>query len=393
MADRTRRPFGSLRKLPSGRWQAQYTGPDGARHRAHSTYLRKSDAEAWLNAEELLIDRREWTPTAARDPKLSELPTLADYAQTVLERRKTRARKPLRPTTADNYSKLLRLTLADHPVADRRLNELTPRHMQAWYDSMPADKPTQRGNAYSLAHSILADAVDERLIAESPLHIKGAGKPKPIRKGVSLTTAELLAYLDAIQPTGRMDAQYTQDRKVALMIAAWCSLRSGEVRGLQRHDIPDDGSTIRVERTLSRIGEGDEREWHLGGTKTDAGTRTVATPPLAAQIIAAWLAGWDQRNPGAKPDALLFRGLEGGPMGDGTLRDAHLIGRAAIGKPTMIVHDLRRTGATLAGQSGATVKELMHRLGHTLPAVAMIYQVADAERDAAVARRMGELER
>jgi len=62
-----------------------------------------------------------------------------------------------------------------------------------------------------------------------------------------------------------------------------------------------------------------------------------------------------------------------------------------IGKPTLTIHDLRRTGATLAGQSGATVKELMHRLGHTLPQVAMIYQVADAQRDAAVASRMSAL--
>ena len=33
----------------------------------------------------------------------------------------------------------------------------------------------------------------------------------------------------------------------------------------------------------------------------------------------------------------------------------------------------------------------MRRLGHTTAAMAMLYQVADDERDAAVARRMGEL--
>ncbi|MGN8750993.1 tyrosine-type recombinase/integrase, partial [Oscillospiraceae bacterium HCP3S3_D12] len=60
--------------------------------------------------------------------------------------------------------------------------------------------------------------------------------------------------------------------------------------------------------------------------------------------------------------------------------------------PDMSVHDLRKTGATLAAQSGATVRELMARLGHTTPRMAMLYQVASDDRDRAVAERMGELE-
>ena len=122
-----RRQFGALRHLPSKRWQASYTGPDGARHKAHSTYLRKGDAEAWLRDEELLIDRHEWTPPATRDPKTATLPTLGDYAETIIARRQQRARKPLRQSTADNYRKLIRLTITSHPIAERRLNEITPR--------------------------------------------------------------------------------------------------------------------------------------------------------------------------------------------------------------------------------------------------------------------------
>ena len=78
-------------------------------------------------------------------------------------------------------------------------------------------------------------------------------------------------------------------------------------------------------------------------------------------------------------------------MHDSTLTSAHKRAARAIGKPSLTVHDLRRTGATLAAQSGATVREVMRRLGHTQPTVAMIYQLADDARDAEVARRMGEL--
>ena len=78
-------------------------------------------------------------------------------------------------------------------------------------------------------------------------------------------------------------------------------------------------------------------------------------------------------------------------MHDTSLRAAHKRAATAIGRPEMTVHDLRRTGATLAAQSGATTREVMRRLGHTTAAVAMIYQVADNARDAEVARRMGAM--
>jgi integrase len=69
--------------------------------------------------------------------------------------------------------------------------------------------------------------------------------------------------------------------------------------------------------------------------------------------------------------------------------------RAAIGKPNLRVHDLRHVGAVLAAQSGATTVELMHRLGHTTPQMALQYQHVAAGRDAeirrtAVAPRQGD---
>ena len=46
-------------------------------------------------------------------------------------------------------------------------------------------------------------------------------------------------------------------------------------------------------------------------------------------------------------------------------------------------HDLRHTGNTLAARTGATLRDLMHRMGR-LERAAMIYQHAD-ERDSAIA--------
>lgn len=54
-------------------------------------------------------------------------------------------------------------------------------------------------------------------------------------------------------------------------------------------------------------------------------------------------------------------------------------------------HDLRHTGAVLAAQTGATLAELMGRLGHPTPGAAMRYQHVAADRDAEIAKRLSAL--
>ena len=68
-------------------------------------------------------------------------------------------------------------------------------------------------------------------------------------------------------------------------------------------------------------------------------------------------------------------------MNGTVLREAHVKGRDAIGRPGLTIHDLRRTAATLAAQDGATIREVQRMLGHTTVAVAMVYQVASDRRD------------
>jgi len=54
-------------------------------------------------------------------------------------------------------------------------------------------------------------------------------------------------------------------------------------------------------------------------------------------------------------------------------------------------HDLRGFAATMAAISGATTAELMRRLGHATPDMALRYQLATAARDAAVAWSVSRL--
>jgi integrase len=61
------------------------------------------------------------------------------------------------------------------------------------------------------------------------------------------------------------------------------------------------------------------------------------------------------------------------------------------GRPDLRLCDLRHTGAVLAAQTGATLAELMARLGHSTPGAALRYQHAAAGRDAQIAARLSEL--
>ena len=51
-------------------------------------------------------------------------------------------------------------------------------------------------------------------------------------------------------------------------------------------------------------------------------------------------------------------------------------------------HDLRHTGNNIAAASGASTRELMHRMGHASMRAALIYQHATSDRDREIADTM-----
>ena len=78
-------------------------------------------------------------------------------------------------------------------------------------------------------------------------------------------------------------------------------------------------------------------------------------------------------------------------MGHGTFYKTWDKARKAAGRPDLRFHDLRHSGAVWAAQSGATLAELMNRLGHTTPAMAIRYQHVAKDRDAEIARRLSAM--
>jgi integrase len=58
---------------------------------------------------------------------------------------------------------------------------------------------------------------------------------------------------------------------------------------------------------------------------------------------------------------------------------------AAMGTPCLHFHDLRHTGNVFAASTGASLRDLMARMGHDSSDAAMVYQHASSAADRAIA--------
>lgn len=377
MREPQRRNFGRIEQRDSGRYRAAFTGPDGRLYRAPSTFDSKDDATAWLAARRAEIQLKVWAPELVeRSVARKAMPTFEEYANRWLTTRKTRG-QPLRPTTRDHYEYVLESTI--YPTfADVRLDDITVEDVNGWYESVVPGRESQRAHAYSLIRTILGTAAAARpkpLITFNPAHIRGAGNVKPAHKTKPATLAQLEIIVDNLPDRYRLMA----------LFAAWCAMRFGELAELRRGDLDLDNRLIQIRRAVVRV----RGEMIIGPPKTDAGVRDVAIPPHLMPAVERHL----DTHVAQADHALLFPSSYDAThhMQPSTLYKVYYPAREAAGRKDLRWHDLRHTGAVLAAQTGATLAELMGRLGHTTPGAAMRYQHAAADRDTEIARRLSQL--
>ncbi|ATN87034.1 tyrosine-type recombinase/integrase [Mycobacterium phage Anselm] len=366
----TRRSWGSLRTQRSGRVQASYVSPvDGQRYWGPRNYDNRMDAEAWLAGEKRLIDMEQWTPPTERAKKAAaNAITVEEYIERWIDERDS--------AESTKYLDRLHAKKRIYPVlGDTPITELTPALVRTWWAGMGSKYPTARRHAYAVLHKVCTTAVEDKLLPETPCRLEM--KAAPERDVEAITPEEL----DIV--AGEVFEHY----RVAVYILAWTSLRFGELIELRRKDIVDDGETMtfRVRRNAKRVGE----KIVVGDTKTVRSKRPVTVPPHVAQMIREHMKDRTKMNKG--PEALLVTTTQGNRLSKSAFTRSLKKGYAKIGRTDLRIHDLRAVGATYAAQAGATTKELMVRLGHTTPRMAMKYQMASGARDVEIARKMSEL--
>jgi integrase len=368
MADARKRArsFGTARRLPSGRWQVRYYDQAGIRHTAPRTFPSKADANRYLAQVEADLLRGAWT-----DPRLARI-TFGEWVE-----RWWPTTADLRPGTRTFYDYLLRRLLLpafeDTPLG--RIDPMTVRSWLAGLHEFGEVTPTTIAKAYRLLRRILNVAVEAGYLPRNPAVIKGAGLERAAEMR-HMSIPQLHALAEAVP--GRYRA--------LVLVAGYGGLRWGELVGLRRRRVDLAGARIHVVEQLAEVAG----KFIVSPPKTAAGQRVVVLPAVAVAALADHLD--DYAAPG--PDGLVF------PSGRGTYLQrsnfSRLVWRPAVqqlGLDGLRFHDLRHTAATLAAAAGATTKELMERMGHTSPAVALRYQHVMADRQGAIAAALDGLVR
>ena len=125
-----------------------------------------------------------------------------------------------------------------------------------------------------------------------------------------------------------------------------------------------------------------------GPPKSAASNRIVAFPDLISADLARHLAVFTA--PG--DDALVLTGPTGSPLRHSNFR--RRIWLPALGRSGLAgthFHDLRHTGNTLTAGTGANLRELMDRMGHSSTRAALIYLHGSDARQQEIADSLSKL--
>lgn len=162
-----------------------------------------------------------------------------------------------------------------------------------------------------------------------------------------LTSDQVNAIAEAMPPNWR----------IGVLLAAWCGLRSSEVRELRRKDVNTEAGTIMVERYLV----GSEVRKPL----TSAGVREVSIPSVLAHDLVEHLVTYVPDD----PEALIISGEKGELVHDVRWGRAFqsAVDRvfAPQSKPRVPFHSLRQFALAYAYQAGATMRELQKFGGYS----------------------------
>jgi integrase len=343
MMGRIRKQGGTVRRLPSGAWQS-LVDVGGGRRQSIGTFASESKAHAALRAATSEVDRGAFE-TIRRSPMFSQ------FAREVLDLRRDR----LKPRTVKNWESLLNSMLLPR-FSMVPIDQISIRAVDQWWADHAAH-PVNRRNAYYVLKPIMDAGVRYGYLTQSPCQVGNAGaevaKPRPSH------TLEEFRSIVAAMP---------DNLTVPLLVTFSAHLRIGELVGLNASDYDVDSGILLVARQYA-------------GQPTKTGSR---------KRIKMLREGRDALRDDLRAhprvgEAPMFVDARGRRLSASQLRGAWNTACAEAQIMDFHIHDIRHVSLTLVGQTGASVKDLMARAGHSTAVAALRYQHASQERDAEVA--------
>lgn len=385
--------FGTIDKRPNGRYRARYTAPDPhgtsgltpaqRRVSAPATFATKAEARSWLSRQHASIADGSWVhPDEAA--KLAEAEaairavTFGAYADKWVRERTNAKGEPIRPRTRKEYERML---ISENGFLTEwrttPLAVITADAVRSWRAKhLDSGHLTATARSYDLMKSILKTAVEDGLIDTNPCNVKGGSLTSTKRKVRPPTDAELEQLIEAI------DSRY----KALVVVAAAGGLRYGECLALRTDDViveRDGAGEVDCVRLVvdDAVVEGAGIPRESGQVKSEAGIRGISIFGSDARIIAEHVAG-------LPAGALLWTDTQGRYVSQSSVNNAWWKARTKVGCTDVTFHSLRHYQGTRYARTGATLAEIMARLGHGSVRAAMRYQHdAEQERADELARR------
>jgi integrase len=255
------------------------------------------------------------------------------------------SRLDLSPKVRRGYEDIWRLRLQPR-FGGWQVGKIDHQSIQKWVNEMAADGLSPRTLRWY--HSVLKMCLDRAAEDGQLLGRNPAARTKfpPMRQTAHtyLTAAEVAALALVCGSNGDI-----------VSLLAYTGLRFGELTGLNVEDVDLTARRIRVRRSITQVGG----KLVEGNPKSAAGRRSVPIPQRVVLILENRLAGQRPGEPAITSPMGSRLGLENWKR---SVRWRESI--AEIGRPTLRVHDLRHTYASLARRAGADLRLLQKTMGH-----------------------------
>lgn len=367
---------------------------DGKRIRKwHAGYPTKKDAEAARTELLSKLDRGEYVPPNKLTVKAFAvdrwLPSISSAV----------AGGSLKGSTAARYRNDIDAYIVPK-LGGVLLRDLTPDMLARFYGEMLVSgrrhvrnggerglSPTTVHKIHVTLHRMLRDAVRWSVVARNVADVASLDAPKPRKVGRDTMTIwtreQLRTFLDKVA-NDRLHAMWV------LFITT--GMRRGEVAGLRWSAVDLDAGRLRVERATVVV-----NHTTVDSTpKSERSARVLGLDPQTVTALRSHRARQAQERlswgPAYKGADLVFTWDDGSPIHPTVvLRTFRRLTKAA-GLPTIRLHDLRHSYATVALEAGESMKVVQERLGHASIAItADIYSHVSRELDQAAAERVASV--
>ena len=358
--------LGSVRKLPSGKYQARYRVPAGLDYpeglprdvKAPHTFTTKTDAHVWLQEEHRSIRDGLWEHPAVRAKKGQTVAfTVGTWIEKWMQTKRNQRQSSFQTLQSIVRNRILNVDGDAAALRTIPLAQVKRGDVAEWWEVIQERFPDTASRNYQALQKLRAAmemAVDHEVIPANPVRIK-VSKPKGKRKRMP-DDAEFFAVLE------RVPDEY----KAAVCLCLFHGLRVGEALALKASEVIVTGevpyrpqASVKINGNYQRVIIDGKATMVLHDPKTDAGWRTV---PILAQFVPLIMR--QKAAAGNARGALLTTTATGQVVFDTSLRSVFVRARDAAGVSADVhLHMGRDWLVTSLSERGASPAEIGKILG------------------------------